>query len=98
MAAKRKKKRSPLKRFLFLILTPLVVWFLAFVVWLYWSPITRLWSQGGDQGKTPPKADWSRDKSERSNLAGEKRGHEHITDDERKKLDDILRRQGEHNY
>lgn len=93
MAQKRKKKKGRLKTLLFFILTPLIVWLLAFLIWFYWDPITRLLSKGGDQSKTRPKATRNIDKSERSNPPAEKRGQEQILDEERKKLDEILRRQ-----
>jgi cytoskeletal protein RodZ len=97
MAQKRKKKKGRLKTLLFFILTPLIVWLLAFLIWFYWNPITRLLNKGKDQSKTRPKATRNIDKSERSNTPAEKRGQEQILDEERKKLDEILRKQRNHN-
>ena len=97
MAQKRKKKNRRLKTVLFFVLTPLIVWLLAFLIWFYWDPITRLLSKSEDQPKTRPKTTRNIDKSERSNTPAEKRGQEQILDEERKKLDEILRRQRNHN-
>jgi hypothetical protein len=97
MAQKRNKKKSRVKSLLFFILTPLIVWLLAFLMWFYWDPITRLLSKGGDQSKTRPKATRAIDKSERANTPAEKRRQEQILDEERKQLDEMLRRQRNHN-
>ena len=93
MAPKRKKKKSRLKTLVFFVLTPLIVWLLAFLIWLYWNPITRLLSHGEDQSKARPKITRNRDKPERSKAPAEKRSHEQILDEERKKLDEILTKQ-----
>ncbi len=98
MASKRKKKKSELKRLVLFVLTPFVVWLSAFIIWLYWNPILHLLSHGNDQSTTRPKTTRNRDKAERSNASGEKRGPERIFDEERKKLDDILRRQRDQSY
>ncbi len=71
---------------------PLVVWFVAFVIWLYWQPIAGLWSHGKDRAKAAPKTARDRNQAKRSNPS-EKRGHEQISDEERKKLDEILKRE-----
>ena len=66
-------------------------------MWFYWDPITRLLSKGEDRSKTRPKATRTIDKSARSNTPAEERGQEQILEEERKKLDEILRRQRNHN-
>jgi cytoskeletal protein RodZ len=93
MAQKRKKKKGRLKTLLFFILTPFIVWLFAFLIWFYWSLITRLFSQGENQSKTHPKAARRIDKPERSETHGEKRAQEKILDEDRKKLDEILKNQ-----
>jgi flagellar biosynthesis/type III secretory pathway M-ring protein FliF/YscJ len=93
MAQKRKKKKGRLRTFFFFILTPLIVWFLAFLLWLFWDPITRPLSTGADHSKTRLKARRNIEQSERSNLPAEKRGQEQILDEERKKLNEILSKQ-----
>ncbi len=97
MAPRRKKKKSRLKTLVVFLLTPLIIWCLAFLVWLYWDPIARLLNTVEGQSKTRPTAARGIKKSERSNAPAEKRDQEQILDDERKKLDEILRKQGKHN-
>jgi hypothetical protein len=72
---------------LFFILTPLVVWFLAFLIWLYWTDITRLFNPGD---KTPP-AKASKE-VERSGKQSDKTTQERIGEEDRRKLDDILKK------
>lgn len=84
MARKRKKKKGWLKLLLFFILTPLIVWSLAFLLWLYWDPIMRPLNKGAKASKT------------RFTAPAETRGQEQILDDERKQLNEILRKQRDH--
>ena len=89
MARKRKHKRSWLKRLLFFIITPFVVWLLAFVGWLYWDPIVSLFRHGEISSKARPQAP-------RKINAGEPAGKgvkERISDEDRRRLDEILKKQ-----
>ena len=90
MARKRKRKKSRLKRLLLFIIAPVCIWLLAFVVWLYWNPIASLFRQG-DISKARPQGARKIDTGE---PAG-KRVKEEISDEDRKKLDEILKKQGD---
>jgi predicted Holliday junction resolvase-like endonuclease len=85
MAQKRKTKKNRFRKLLFFILIPLVVWLLAFVVWLYWNSIISLFRQGKTASSVRPKA------AQRE--SNEKRVKERISDEERQKLDEILKKQ-----
>jgi hypothetical protein len=86
VATKRKRKRAWLKTVLFVILTPFVVWALAFLIWLYWYDITAF-SNGRD--KTPvPGASKAVGKS---NKTADKTSNERIGEEDRRKLDEILK-------
>jgi flagellar basal body-associated protein FliL len=85
MAQKRKTKKNKLRTLLLFVLTPLVVWLLAFVIWFYWNSITPLFRQAENPAKASPKP-VRRD-------APEKAAKERISDEERKKLDEILKKQ-----
>ena len=91
MARKRKRKRNRLKSLLLFIIAPVFIWLLAFVVWLYWNPIASLFRQGEISSKTRPQAARKIDTDE---SAG-KRVKEEISDEDRKKLDEILKKQGD---
>ena len=85
MARKRRRKRSWLRTVLLFILTPLVVWFLAFLLWLYWDDITDLFTR--DQKGAKPAQ-----KSERVEQPAKNKSAEKILDEDRKKLDEIIKR------
>jgi len=82
---KRKKKTRWLRILLFLILTPLIVWGLAFVVWLYWRDGTTTVDQGN---KTPPPQ--ANRPIERPSKAPDKAPRERINEQDRRKLEEIL--------
>jgi hypothetical protein len=87
VAKKSKRKKSWLKTLLFVLLTPFVVWALAFLIWLYWPDITRLLNHGD---KPPPaKAGKA---VQRSSKPSDKSAHEGIGEEERKRLEEILKR------
>jgi hypothetical protein len=82
---KRKKKTRWLRILLFLILTPLIVWSLSFVLWLYWRDVT---APVDPRDKTPvPQA--SRP-IEQPTKAPDKAPRERINEQDRKKLEQIL--------
>jgi hypothetical protein len=87
MARKRKRKQSRLKSLLLFIFTPLLVWLLAFVVWLYWNSITPLFRQVDTPSKARPNAARKIDQRE----PADKGVKERISDEERKKLEEILK-------
>lgn len=87
MARKKRKKRRWLGSLVIFVMTPLTVWALAFIIWLYWPDITRLLNHGD---KPPPaKADKA---VQRSSNPSDKSAHEGIGEAERKRLEEILKR------
>jgi hypothetical protein len=91
MARQRKRKKNRLKSLLLFIVTPVFVWLLAFVVWFYWNSITLLFRQGELPPKARPKAARKIDQSD----PADKGVKERISDEERKKLDEILKKQAQ---
>lgn len=91
MARKKKaKKKSWLKTVLVYIFVPLTIWFLAFVAWLYWDDIAKLFSKDPGKEGSAPRASRKLDKADKG-AAPTKRSQETILDDDRKKLEDILK-------
>jgi hypothetical protein len=92
VARKKRKKHSWRRTLLVFAVTPLAVWFIALLIWFFWYDITRLLSPTGSA--TPPAAnsapseqgarDWE--------LQPAKPSREHIPEEDRRKLDDILKR------
>jgi hypothetical protein len=92
MAQRRRGKRSWAKRLLFYLFVPLSVWLVAFLMWFYWYDFGDYFS------KTKEPAARSRaarqlEKGDKAERPPAKRPQEKIFDDERKKLDDIIKRQ-----
>jgi cytoskeletal protein RodZ len=86
VAKKRKTKSSWLKKLLFLILTPFVVWALAFLIWFYWYDILAI-SSGQDK---TPRTGASKEVG-KSTKTSDKPSNERIGEEDRRKLDEILK-------
>jgi hypothetical protein len=88
MARKKPRKRSWLRMMVLFLVTPLVVWLIAFLLWFYWYDLRRLFSPE-EERRPVPKAAKPAEKSDRR----ERRAppQEKIFEDDRKKLEDILK-------
>jgi cytoskeletal protein RodZ len=83
--ARKRKKPSWLRRILLFILIPLVVWFVAFLLWFFWQGTTKLFTKEHQDGR--PASESGRKVTPSSQkAAGEK-----ILDEDRRKLDDIIK-------
>ena len=87
---KNAKKTSRLKTSLFYILIPVVIWIFAFVAWLYWDNVTKVFSTDSGREQGAPRAARKLDNADKS-TAPTKRSPEKILDEDRKKLEDILK-------
>ena len=90
MATQKRKKRSRPRTLLFYILFPLIVWLVAFLLWFYWRDVSAWFSKGdapvNSPGRVKPR--------ERSDTAPVERPQEKILEEDRRKLDEILKRRG----
>ena len=75
---------------LFLV-TPLAVWLIAFLIWFYWYDLGRLFTQDESRRATPKPARQI-DKDEQRGRARSPQPREKLFDEDRKKLEDILKR------
>jgi hypothetical protein len=91
MAQRRRRQRSWVKRLLVYLCVPLSVWLVAFLIWFYWYDIRAVYKERGPKDR--PKAARLPDKGEQVERGPVKRPPEKIFDDERRKLDDIIKRQ-----
>lgn len=87
-ARKPRQRRGWLRTLLFFIFFPLIVWFAAFLLWFYWYNIVALFSDPEHKAKTAPKVESKAERREKSSAAPA----EKILDEDRQKLDDILKR------
>jgi hypothetical protein len=88
----RRRKTHRWRRSLFIfVITPLTVWFLAFLIWLFWHDIMRLVAPGKATPRpaTSSPRDWESSKNHGPLPA--QRPREDIPDGDRKKLDDVLK-------
>jgi hypothetical protein len=92
MAQRQRRKRSRVKRLLVYIFVPLSVWLIAFVIWFYWYDFHNLFIKDKEP-KSRAKATRELDKGEKMERGAAKRPPEKIFEEERKKLEDIIKRQ-----
>jgi hypothetical protein len=85
--AKKRSQASWLRKLFLFIFTPLIVWLLAFFLWFYWKDITRSFTAGGGRTQSTPKAT-------RQVEPPRQKPSEKIFDEDREKLDEILKNKG----
>ena len=86
MAKRKRKKRGWLRTLIFFILFPLIVWLIAFLVWFYWRDLSALWNKKSAPVDAPARS------REHDETRPAKRPPEKILDEDRKKLEEILKR------
>lgn len=89
MARKKQRKKSWLRMLVLFLVTPLAVWLIAFLIWFYWYDLGRLFTKDESRRVTPKR---QIDKDERRERAPSPQPREKLFDEDRKKLDDILKR------
>lgn len=85
MATRKRKKRSWIKTLIIYTTLPLAVWLIAFILWFYWREISAAFGPASEQSRPPAK-------SNRTNVAPAKQPREKILEEDRKNLEDILKR------
>jgi hypothetical protein len=88
VAARKLKKKSWIKRLVFYVCFPLVVWFVAFLIWFYWNDLWTLFGKDRAPMRGAPRAS----RSEKVERTPADRSQEKILDEDRKRLEDILKR------
>jgi hypothetical protein len=89
VARKRRRKRRWLRPVLLFILTPIILWLLAFLIWLYLDDIASLFTRDQKNAAPAPKA---AQKSQGVVPPAKNKSDEKILDEDRKKLDEIIKR------
>ena len=94
MAHKKKRPVAWGRKVFFYISFPFVVWALAFLLWFYWYDLRKL-LRTDDVSKDGARPSPQSDKLESEGRPSPKnRTQEKILEDDRKKLDDIIKRRG----
>jgi cytoskeletal protein RodZ len=83
VSPKKRKKRHWLRSLVLLVITPLTIWALAFLIWFYWY---NLFGRGVDT--LPAKAG---KEVEGSRKSSDKSSQERIGEEDRRKLEEILK-------
>lgn len=91
MARKKKQKKTWLRILLLFLFVPPVVWGAAFIIWFYWYDLSG-WLRPDQARREQPSVTRPRQRDEREEAAPAKRPQERILDDDRKKLEEILKR------
>ncbi|HET7393695.1 MAG TPA: hypothetical protein VFK25_07880 [Candidatus Binatia bacterium] len=93
MARRKSSKRNWAKPILLFVLTPLIIWALAFVVWLYWNEIAKSLAPVEDHSEPAAKTLRKLNKDESRSRSNETGAKEKILDADRRKLDEIIRKE-----
>jgi hypothetical protein len=88
VAAKKHKKKSWAKRLAFYLCFPLLVWIAALLIWFYWNNIWDLFGRGREPLRGTPRAA----QGEKSARTPANKSQEKILDEDRRRLEDILKR------
>ncbi len=88
---KQAKQKNWLATVLIYIFVPLTIWFLAFVAWLYWDSLSGFFPKEKAPAleRSTPRASSAKRQAENAPRAPPQ---EKILDDDRKQLEDILKR------
>jgi hypothetical protein len=90
MARKKQRKITWLRTLLLFLLVPLAVWLAAFLLWFFWHDINNLFTPD-DARRLRPKPARQSEKNENRERAPGPQPQERIFDEDRKKLEEILK-------
>jgi len=93
MAQKKQRRESRVRRALFYIFFPFLVWGVAFFLWFYWKDVNRILSGQSSPGARS-KAVRQSDGGEGEKRPGKNRALEKIENEERRKLEELIKRRG----
>jgi len=89
VAKKKKRKIGWLRKLLLFICTPIIIWFLAFLIWFYWNDPAKSFPVNKGKIQPAPKA------TRQADPPAKKSADEKILDEDREKLDEILNKKSE---
>lgn len=97
MARRQRKKRGWLRTVLFYLLFPIAVWVSAFFIWFYWPDLVRIFSKPGEKPTPSVKSETTVERAKTGDASKPEepvinRSEEKLADEERRKLEAILKR------
>jgi hypothetical protein len=87
VARKTKKTHRWFRSLVLFVATPIIIWILAFFIWFFWRDIAKFFDKRGP-AKTPPGVSRG---AEKIQPRRENKSQEKIPEEDRKKLDEILK-------
>ena len=91
MARKKPRKKNRLRTLALFVLVPFAVWLMAFLIWFYWYDLRRFFAKDSPPGVRPAPAGQS-EGDQRNERLPAKPPQEKIFEEDRKNLEDILKR------
>jgi hypothetical protein len=91
MARKKQRKKSWLRLLALFLVTPLAVWLIAFLIWFYWYDLSSLFTKDAP-GRVNPNRARQIEQDDRRERAPAPQPQEKIFEEDRKKLEDVLKR------
>ena len=88
VAKKKRRKRSWVRALFLFVLTPFLIWLVAFLLWLYLKDVGQLLR------KEPPRIQPASKGNGKAEQPAKNRSKETILEEDRRKLDEILKKQG----
>jgi hypothetical protein len=92
VARKKRTTHRWRRALLIFVVTPVTVWLLAFLIWLFWLDMVQFLAPGKSQVRRAATPASELKQGEGRDGQPAKRSRENISDEDRKKLDDILQR------
>jgi hypothetical protein len=94
MARKKKRQKTTwLRALLLFVIGPVIIWACAFVLWLYWDDLNHRFRPNAARPAAPAPARPSKTNEDRERPSGPA-PQERIFDEDRKKLEEILKQRG----
>ena len=92
MARKKQRKRSRLRTFLLLLVIPFLVWLIAFLLWFFWYDLSKSFTKDNARQVRPKPARQGEQEERRERTAPPSQPREKIFEEDRKQLDELLKR------
>ena len=91
MARKKQRKKSWARVLVLFFVAPFAIWLMAFLLWFYWHDLSRMFG-GGEPPRPNPKPEREIERNGRRERPAPAPPQEKIFEEDRQKLEDILKR------
>lgn len=91
MARKKQRKKSSVRMLALFLVIPFAIWLMAFLLWFYWHDLSHMFGRD-EPGRMIPKPAPQMERNERRERPASEPPQEKIFEEDRQKLEDILKR------